>query len=95
MKNQEEQIQNFTNFAEITLRNHLAELHTKYQYQNRQPDRALYRVAYHNHGIILEKELQDQITALTGNEHESYLEQLLLQIKNKTIKKLAGEASAL
>ena len=95
MGTKEEQIQHFRDFAETTLRVHLAELHTKYQYQNRQPDRSLYRTAYHNHGIILEKELQDQIAEITAGEHEAYVEQLLLQIKNSVLRKLEHDACTL
>lgn len=61
----------FVQFAEEKLKNHLAELNTRYW--NEDVDDKTRRTAYHNHREIFEQELDEKIRSLLANDNNAWL----------------------
>jgi hypothetical protein len=86
MENKTESIQQFEQFAKERLRNHLAELNTRYE--NEKPGKELLQQAYKEHREIFTKELDERIQSLLSSENNSGLKENLENIKDTSLSKL-------
>lgn len=77
------EIEEFGDFAELSLNNHAMELHTKYENREPSSDETI-REAYAIHRKILSKELDQKIELLIG-ENDPWLKQQAMEIKKKYI----------
>ena len=86
MENKTEAVQQFEQFAKERLRNHLAELNTRYE--NERPSKELLQQAYKEHREIFKKELDEKIQSLLSSENNSGLTENLDNIKDTSLSKL-------
>ena len=86
MENKTEALQQFENFAQERLSNHLAELNTRYE--NEKPDKEVLQKAYQKHREIFNKELDEKIKSLLSSESNSRLKGELENIKDSYLPKL-------
>ena len=86
MENKTEALQQFENFAQERLSNHLAELNTRYE--NEKPDKDVLQQAYREHREIFNKELDEKIKSLLSSESNSRLNGELENIKDSYLPKL-------
>ena len=86
MKNNNEAVQQFEQFAKEILSNHQAELNT--HYENEKPDKEELQKAYHEHREIFTKELDNRIQSILSSESNSGLKEDVEKIKDAYLSKL-------
>ena len=86
MENKTDAVQQFENFAQERLSNHLAELNTRYE--NEKPGKEVLQQGYREHREIFNKELDEKIQSLLSSESNSQLKGELVNIKDTYLSKL-------
>ena len=86
MENKTDTVQQFEQFAEKTLSNHVAELNTSYE--NKKIDKQTMQQAWWEHQKIYEKELDEKVQSFLSAESNSQLKGELENIKNTYLSKL-------
>lgn len=80
--------QMFQQFAEDRLKNHLAELNTRYE-NERLASQELKQRAYRDHQKIYEKELDEKMDSLLSHENNEWLKGELENLKHNYVGQLA------
>ena len=86
MENNPEEVQQFEQFAQERLSNHLAELNTRYE--NEEPDKQELQEGYQAHREIFNKELDEKIQTLLSSESSDRLKGELVNTKDAFLSKL-------
>jgi len=85
MNSNEQPIDVFKQYAEQRLKNHLSELHTRYE--NESPGSATLKKGFDDHKIIFGKELDQKIKDLSNNNYVR--SSTLNELKNSYVNKLS------
>jgi predicted DsbA family dithiol-disulfide isomerase len=86
MSNKNDTVKEFEQYAEVKLKNHIAELNTRYE--NEKPDKEVLRQAYQAHREIFNKELDEKVQSLLSSESNGRLIGDLENIKDTYLSKL-------
>jgi hypothetical protein len=78
--------QQFEQFAQKSLSNHLSEINTGYEDEN--PDKQTLQQAYQEHSAIFNNELDEKIQSLLSSESHSGLKENLEKVRDAYIWKL-------
>ncbi len=86
MTNKNDTVKEFEQYSEDKLKNHLAELNTRYE--NEKPDKEVLRQAYQAHREIFKKELDEKVRSVLSSESNGGLNEDLENIKDTYLSKL-------
>ena len=86
MTNKNDTVKEFEQYSEDKLKNHLADLNTRYE--NEKPDKEVLRQAYQAHCEILNKELDEKVQAILSSESNVGLKVDLENVKDTYLSKL-------
>ena len=86
MTNKNDTVKEFEHFCEDKLKNHLAELNTRYE--NAKPGKEVLQQAYQAHRDIFKKELDEKIQSILSAESSDGLKESLVNIKDTYLPKL-------
>ncbi len=85
MENEKSATQNFQQFAEEKLQNHIAELNTRYE--NEKPDKETMEQAFIVHRKIYLQELDEKLTSVLSSQKNDELNNEFEDIKKTSIAK--------
>lgn len=86
MTNKNETVKEFEQFCEDKLKNHQAELNTRYE--NEKPGKEVLQQAYQAHRVIFKRELDEKIQSILSAESIDGLKENLVNIKDTYLSKL-------
>lgn len=86
MTNKNDTVKEFEHFCEDKLKNHQAELNTRYE--NEKPGKEVSQQAYEAHRVIFKKELDEQVQSILSAESSDGLKENLVNIKDTYLPKL-------
>ena len=88
MTNKNDTVKEFEQYSEDKLKNHLAELNTRYE--NEKPGKEVLQQAYLAHREIFNKELDEKIQSILSSESNGGLKENLENMKDNYLSKLHG-----